>query len=1257
MHLLLTQKGEITQGEEAIDLGQTPAEIVFLSAADTELAALAGTQACLGSNKPSLRLANLMQLAHPMSVDNYLEKTLSHARLIIVRLLGGKSYWPYGVTSLHSLAVEKNIMLAFLPGDDKPDEELAQLSTLERQQGAQLWHYLQQGGERNARNFLKFCAFLLGQGDEPPPPVALLNAGLWWPGLETPDIETVLQQAGAGNKNIVPIIFYRALYESGQTAPLAALITACQKRNLTPVPIFITSLKDRLSCAILEQIFAVAKPDLVLNATGFAASINADQRTILDHHGNMVLQVTFSSTPYTQWRDNPRGLNARDLAMNITLPEMDGRIFTRAVSFKAAYHFDEETQCNLVEHKPVASRVEFVADLTANWLKLRRKSPNKRHIALIMANYPGGDARLAHGVGLDTPAATVHILHQLHDKGYDVGTNLPQDGDMLMRQLLRGPTNQGVSGREVIMRLSLSDYQYFFEQLPPQARTEIKQRWGEAEQDAYFIEGGFALPMLRFGKILIGLQPDRAYGLEAKEVYHAPDIVPSHHYMAFYFFLRHIYGADGVVHIGKHGNLEWLPGKALALSENCYPELTLGPLPHIYPFIVNDPGEGTQAKRRAAAVIIDHMTPPLTRAESYGELKDLEILVDEYYQASGLDPRRIAKLKQQILALVQRSGLNQDAGIKSCDDDDRALQKLDAFLCDLKELQIRDGLHIFGLSPQGIQLDNLLVALTRLPGGGDKNNDRESLHRAIAQDFDLNFDPLDCDMAAPWQGVKPHLLQQMSNDVWRTQGDSVERIERLALALVDGSLSCPPLMKRTLKVLDFINQQLRPQLTRCGDDEMAGLLNALDGNFVPPGPAGAPTRGRLDVLPTGRNFFSLDNRSLPTPAAWDLAMRAVELMIVRYVQEHGDWPRAFAITAWGTANMRTGGDDIAQALALIGAKPSWDMGSNRVTGYEIMPLAQLGRPRVDVTLRISGFFRDAFPQQITLFDQAIRAVGALQGEGEQNPIAQHMDEEMTALTLVGHDKSNAARLAGYRVFGAKPGSYGTGLAEFLREKSDKNNKEELFVEESSTIRTALAQAFTVHASYAYGGDEAQAALPAFKKRLSQIEAIVQNQDNREHDLLDSGEYYAFEGGMAAAVAAEKGRQPIIFHNDLSRPERPQIRTLAEELGRTLRGRAVNPKWIAGAMRHGFKGAAEMAATVDYLFAFAATTGVVSDAHFDAIMQAYLDEPKTYQFLAEKNPAALIEIAHRLREAIRRKLWHTRSNSIISKLDTILKEQP
>ena len=675
--------------------------------------------------------------------------------------------------------------------------------------------------------------------------------------------------------------------------------------------------------------------------------------------------------------------------------------------------------------------------------------------------------------------------------------------------------------------------------------------------------------------------------------------------------------------MGKHGNLEWLPGKALALSENCWPEAVFGATPHVYPFIVNDPGEGTQAKRRTSAVIIDHLTPPLTRAESYGPMRDLEALVDEYYEAAGVDPRRIKLLREEILSLSDATGFGKDAGFNG--DADGDLAKLDAYLCELKESQIRDGLHIFGQSPTGDLARDLTIALARVPRGDGKEHNA-SILRAIASDLGISFDPLDCDLGQSTT-EKPVQLDSLSDDIWRTQGDTVERLELLSQILLrdggwgDVGFSTPA----SQPVLNEIFDRIIPTVAQCGPDEGAGLLTALAGHFVAPAPSGAPTRGRLDVLPTGRNFYSVDSRAVPTPTAWKLGWKSANLLIEKHLQDHGDWPRTMLITAWGTANMRTGGDDVAQALALMGVKPTWDSANRRVTGFEVLPQGVLGRPRVDVTLRISGFFRDAFPQLIALVDSAARAVQALDEPTDLNPAA--------ARTKSGEDTA--------RVFGSKPGSYGAGLQAMIDEK--------LWADKAD-----LADTYLSWGSYAYDAKaDGRAARDAFEQRLAQTEAIVQNQDNREHDILDSDDYYQFEGGAAAAISTLQGRDRPIYHNDHSRPERPVIRTLEDEIGRVVRSRVVNPKWIDGVKRHGYKGAFEIAATVDYLFAFAATTGAVKNHHFDLVEDAFLADDDTRDFIADVNAPALAEIAARLQEAIDRDLWQPKSNSARARIAGLL----
>ncbi|MET3855124.1 cobaltochelatase subunit CobN [Rhizobium sp. OAE497] len=1343
MHLLLAQKGTISDGDEAIDLGQSPGDILFLSAADTELSAIAAAHGQGGGNPLTLRVASLMSLKHPMSVDAYVERTARHAKLIIVRALGGASYFHYALEALHACAARSGARIAVLPGDSKPDAGLTPFSNVDLDDLNALWSYLIEGGDENSRRFLDYAVAMVASGEKPGAAAPLMKAGIWWPGRGVVGVEewralsdrlrsaippsalpgisptrgeidswgaspqTIEVETSGSTQPISPLVgemsgrteggnspstdapiaaisFYRALVQSGETKPIEAMIEALAAEGLRPLPVFAYSLKDPVSTGILESVFAAAAPDVVVNTTGFAVSApGADrQPTILEASGAVVLQAIFSASSKEAWSGSSQGLSARDLGMNVALPEVDGRVLSRAVSFKAAARYDANVEANIVGSEPDAGRMRYTARLAAHWARLRRKTVAERRVALVMANYPNRDGRLGNGVGLDTPAGTVEVLKALRQAGYGVDA-YPADGDALMGHLMDGPTNSGRDGRVIRERLSSSRYKAFFESLPKKIQDEVTTRWGGPEADPYFVDGGFALPFSRLGNVLIGIQPARGYNIDPKESYHSPDLVPPHGYLAFYAFLREEFGADAVIHMGKHGNLEWLPGKALALSEECYPEAILGPLPHLYPFIVNDPGEGTQAKRRTAAVIIDHLTPPLTRAESYGPLKDLEALVDEYYEASGGDPRRIRLLSKQILDLVADIGLDSDAGIAKGEAEDEALKKLDAYLCDLKEMQIRDGLHVFGVSPEGRLLTDLTVALARVPRGLGEGGD-QSLQRAIAGDLFANpsptpphkreglnallpsqsataepvevgrsveaisaqspsplwggvgegfsFDPLDCNMAAPWTGPRPAIPAEILDTPWRTNGDTVERIELLAAKLVSGETQCPPSWPQTRQVLTTIESHLKPSILACGHAEISALLTGLDGRFVPPGPSGAPTRGRPDVLPTGRNFYSVDSRAVPTPAAYELGKKSAELLVRRYVQDHGEWPVSFGLTAWGTSNMRTGGDDIAQALALIGVKPVWDMTSRRVTGYEIIQPAMLRRPRVDVTLRISGFFRDAFPEQIALFDKAIRAVGALDEDAADNPIAARMRGEAMRLAASGLDEASAMKRAGYRVFGSKPGAYGAGLQALIDEKGWER-------------RADLAEAYLVWGSYAYGAaEEGRAERGIFEERLRSIQAVVQNQDNREHDLLDSDDYYQFEGGMAAAAEHVGGVRPSIYHNDHSRPEKPVIRSLEEEIGRVVRGRVVNPKWIDGVMRHGYKGAFEIAATVDYLFAFAATTGAVGNHHFEAVYQAFVADPKVRDFMAEKNPAALEEMKERLMEAIDRRLWTPRSNS-------------
>jgi len=1230
MHLKLDSSGSIDDGDVARDLGQDPADIVLLSAADSDLSAFGNAYAKLAGDFPSVRLTNLLALGHPASVDLYVERTLCKAKIVVLRMLGGESYWPHGVEGLRRDALRRGALFACIPGEMDWNAALAARGTLGIDETCEFWRYCSEGGVENAELALRLAAHLIGQGKAPPRARPMPSAGFW---------------QGEPINNEQPnavIVFYRALLAGGDTAGIDALRASLGSRGLNAVCVFVTSLKDQRSVAFLRAALLAHPPDVIINATSFATATASDDAGVLSISDCPVLQVAQAGISKATWEASTRGLNPRDLAMNVVLPEVDGRIFANAIAFK-------ERGENLAGFaptifQPIADRIDATADLALAWVRLRRSEPAERRVAIVLANYPNRDGHLANGVGLDTPQSLIDVLHAMMDEGYLVA-GAPHNAAAMMEFLQSGPTNSlaGRSSRIGGVGWPLARYKDAFAALPEKVRRAVESRWGRPEDDPHVAAGELRIGLHRFGNVVVGVQPARGYNIDPKGTYHDPDLVPPHHYLAFYLWLRHEFGVHAIMHLGKHGNLEWLPGKSTGLSSECLPDAVLGPLPHLYPFIVNDPGEGIQAKRRTSAVIVDHLTPPMTRAELHDDLARLEALVDEYALAADLDPKRATVLAEDILSLARAQRLDADVNVTRDTPTNHALRALDAHLCDLKEMQVRDGLHVFGRVPEPIQRNDLIVSIARLPRPDLKAEDA-SLHRALALDLGLgDFDPLTRDLVADYGGPRPGVLADASASAWRTAGDTVERIEVLALQLVAGTRPCEAAWTRTREVLNWIDAKLRPMIEACGAAETAALLGGLDGRFIRPGPSGAPTRGRPDVLPTGRNFFAVDVRAVPTPSAWRIGQLTAERLIEAYWQEAGEWPRTIALSAWGTANMRTGGDDVAQALALMGARPLWEETSGRVTGFAITPLGELKRPRVDVTFRVSGLFRDAFPTQMDIIASAVNAITMLDEPDEANPIAANVRMRRKALEAGGMDAGTAQRRAAYRVFGSKPGAYGAGLQALVDEGIWND-------------RADLAEAYLHWGGYAYGtGMEGEGARDDFAERLARTDVVAQTQDNREHDILDSDDYYQFMGGLAATVQTLRGSAPRVVHIDTSRPEAPLPRPLSLEISRVVRGRAANPKWIAGVMRHGYKGAFEIAATVDYLFGFAASTEAVSNHHFDQLFASYLEDERVRDFMQIANPAALRETAGRFAEAIRRGLWTPRSNRAADLIADILQD--
>ncbi len=1089
MHVLATELAGLEEVETAIDLGQSSAEIVVLSFSDSDLSALAAAWRHDADLLPTLRLASLKKLRHPMSVDLYVDRVLSDARLVIVRGLGGLDYWRYGFEHIGDLARDRGMLFAALPGDDRPDPRLAAVSTLTSDKLADLDAYFRAGGTENLRQALRFAANLLGRNVEaqPPRPVGPLSV------IGSP----------ADDRPAAMVVFYRANLMAADMAPIEALLQALDREGFSAFGVAVGSLKDPAIQHELAQLIGERRPRVILNTTAFSA-LRQDETTVLDAADAPVLQVVLSGSTREAWEGSPRGLSPSDLAMNVVLPELDGRLLARAISFKAETAVDPRLEFASVHHAPDADRVDYVARLAAAWARLGTTPRRDRRLALVLSDYPARGGRTGYAVGLDTSASVVEILMLLRGEGYDVGTEPWQPADV--ERLLAGAVDH--------IEIPLARYREWLADLPPSLQRDLAETWGEPAQD-------FRLPVLRCGRVLVLLQPDRGTSLDRKLGYHDTSCPPSHAYVALYAWLREQERIDALVHLGTHGTLEWLPGKALALSAECWPEAVLGAVPVIYPFIVNNPGEAVQAKRRLGAVTIGHLTPPLSAAGLHGTLAEMESIIEEYAAADGLDRRRLTFLEDEIVERAWSNGLAAECGLVKDEPNRQAIAKLDAQLCDIKELSIRDGLHVFGRTPDEARVN----ALAQVTG-------QEAAVRASA------------------------------------------------------------------------------------GRERGALIAALDGRRVAPGPAGAPTRGRADVLPTGRNLTSIDPRAIPTRTAAAIGTRAAAEVVRRYLQDHGDHPRALVIDLWASASLRTGGDDLAQALAYIGVKPTWDAVSGRVMGIEVMPLATLDRPRIDVTLRISGLFRDIFESQIALFDMAVRKVAALDEPAEDNPLAE------------AHRKGEDLA----RVFGSAPGSYGAQAAD-------------LALDGDWRTRADLGEAYLATVTHAYGGAESvRDAGEGFRSRVSEAEILVHPQDDRERDILDGDGVADFAGGFAAA-AALLGNEPELYHLDTSRSEQPKARRLAEEIARIVRGRLTNPRWIGGMLEHGHRGVAEIAQSVDALYAFAATAEAVPAPLFDATHAALIADEAVLDAMMARNPAAVAAIAGRLRDALERGLWVTRRNAV------------
>jgi cobaltochelatase CobN len=1027
----------------------------------------------------------------------------------------------------------------------------------------------------------------------------------------------------------VAVVFYRAHELSGNTGFIDTLCAAIAARGATPLPVYCSSLRsaDPGLADLLRPAGAVITT--VLAAGGSAAADAGAEGDwdagALAELGVPLIQGLCLTSSRAHWRDADGGLSPIDAAMQVAIPEFDGRLIAVPFSFK------EEGPDGIPVYAADPERAARLAGIAVRHARLATTPNRDKRVAIMLSSYPTKHSRVGNAVGLDTPASAVALLRALRDAGYDLGDGFPDDGDTLIHTLIAagGYDTEWLTGEQLSAapaRVPRPLYGRWFSTLPNGLRQGLSAQWGEPPGELYVDGDDIVLAALRFGHVVVMIQPPRGFGENPVAIYHDPVLPPSHHYLAAYRWLDEVFGADAVIHLGKHGTLEWLPGKGLGLSPECSPDAVLRDIPLIYPFIVNDPGEGTQAKRRAHAVIVDHLVPPMARADSYGELARLEQLLDEYATVAALDPDKLPAVRAQIWSLVHTAQLHHDLGVPAepgaTEFDDFVLH-VDGYLCEVKDAAIRDGLHILGQAPAADALTNLVLVILRsaqlwssrwgvLPGL------RAALGLAEGRD-DASRTETD-----RYERTARALVEAMAAAGW----DPVRAPEVTAIVLgeqtPDQDAAAPTSVKNeaevpaaAARVLQFACTEVVPRLAAT-TGEIGAVLRALSGGYVPAGPSGSPTRGLVNVLPTGRNFYSVDPKAIPSANSWDTGAALAESLLARHLADEGSYPRCVGLTVWGTSAMRTQGDDIAEVLALIGCRPVWDEGSRRVTGFAVVPPAELGRPRIDVTVRISGFFRDAFPHVIALLDDAIAAVAALDEPAEVNYLRAHATADQAA--------HGDWRRATTRIFGSKPGAYGAGLLPLIDARNWRDDAD-------------LAEVYAVWGGYAYGRDlDGAPARTDMETAFARIAVAAKNADTREHDIADSDDYFQYHGGMVAMVRSLTGRSPAAYIGDSATPDAVKTRTLAEETRRVFRSRVVNPRWIAAMRRHGYKGAFELAATVDYLFGYDATAHVVSDWMYERLAAAYVFDPENRAFMEKSNPWALRGISERLLEAAQRGMW-------------------
>ena len=1233
MHRILNVAGNEKNNDDLIE--QPAADFIFITSVKADLNLISNLllEKEFASLKNNIRALEISNLNSSAQIDNYLLKTINYAKVVILRIFGDKGTWNYGIEQLLNWqAVNKKRKLVILSGTVDQEVSLSEISSIDKNIALNISRLLRSGGMENYRKFLNCLNYL--KVNETLIPDEFLNISFY------PDPYLYDWKIEKGEK--IGIISYKSLFLANEIEVNEKLNLQLRRCGLSPKTLFISTLKDHIIQKKLIEIFKKEDIKLIITTTSFSSS-QIKNNELIENSTNIftslkipILQLLSSNRSRKNWLNSSIGMNSSDLLMQIIIPEFDGRITTCPSAFKEIISKKNTLHSEITSYKADQVGIKWISKFATNYVKLQQLNNFDKKICLIISNYPVKNGRIGNGVGLNTPSSIINILNWLKEEGYDLGScNYPQDSSELMSILIKTRTNDIESqNNKPLDYLPLSEYLKYWNYLELEPKNIIVNRWGKPSEAIDLDNEGFSINGIRFGKITLLIQPQRGYDAFTDRDIHSPDLPPPHRYLAQYFWIEKVFNANAICHIGKHGTVEWLPGKSIGLSNKCFPNIICPAIPNIYPFIVNDPGEGSQAKRRTAATIIDHLTPPLDRSELYGKYSILENYLDEYFEAKLLNSNRIEIIEKSIFELIKK-----DFNEITLNNKNNQIEEIDSFLCKIKESQIRTGLHIFGNRQNDINEINLFLCVARVP-----NANRIGIVQYIAKHLKLDLNP--------WTNQYDQMLSEKDKKILLTFSNknilnfrmAIDFLEQQAKYLIylffyKKNTNIKNLEKyKNQKIIDYffnekkhnkyfllLKKEILYPIINSSYNEKLSFINSLNGQYVKSGPSGAPTRGKTEALPTGKNFFSVDSRGLPTESAWSVGCQSASQILDLYKQDNGEDLKNIAISVWATSTMRNGGEDICQILYLLGVQPIWDGPSRRVVDLEIIPLSVLERPRVDVTLRISGMFRDAFPQLVKLTSKAINLVSNLNEDDKFNPLAGASRDG---------DSIN-------RIFGSAPGSYGAGLQELISNSNWENIDD-------------FGESFLNWSKWIYSDNlEPIEDKKSLENALKNVQLVVHNQDNKEHDILDSDDYYQFQGGLSSAVKKLSGKLPEMYHGDLSKFGLSNISKLQDEINKVVISRILNPKWINGMKDNGYKGAFEFSATLDYLYAFDASTEVVSDWCYEEVYKSWLCDLDLRNFFLENNPWALRDIAQRFLEIVNRKMWNNCSSDVIENLKNII----